>query len=169
MIQIGASLDKGSARFGHFATVDGHEPMHIHSSRSSEIGLMQHGRPKQAVEVDNILTNEMVNLRVALGTPDRVEIEVMGIAPFFKCTHVTNGCIQPDIEIGTRVIWDLKPEIGCITRDIPAFQTPIDPFREFVRHFRLESARSRPLFEKIRVLAKLKEQVLRVFEDRCLS
>jgi hypothetical protein len=33
----------------------------------------------------------------------------------------------------------------------------------------LESARSRPLFEKIRVLAKLKEQVLRVFEDRCLS
>ena len=52
---------------------------------------MQHGRPKQAVEVDNILTNEMVNLRVALGTPDRVEIEVMGIAPFFKCTHGANS------------------------------------------------------------------------------
>ena len=64
MVQVGAGLDKRATRLGHLGAIHHQKPMSINSGRHSHAGAHQHCRPKQGVEVDDVLANKMINLSI---------------------------------------------------------------------------------------------------------
>ena len=69
MVQPGAGLNKGAARFRHLRAVHRHIAVNEQVGRFAETAAFQHGRPEQAVEVDDIFTDEMVQLGVRIFLP----------------------------------------------------------------------------------------------------
>ncbi len=113
VFQPGAGFNEGTARLGHLRAVYCDIPVNEQVSRFAEVAAFQHGRPEQAVEVDDIFTDEMIQLSIGVFLP--VLIKAGGVATFvaqvFERTHVTNWRIQPDIKILTRRIWNFKTEV----------------------------------------------------------
>ena len=60
MVQPGAGLNKGAARFRHLRAVHRYIAVNEQVGRFAETAAFQHGRPEQAVEVNDIFTDEMV-------------------------------------------------------------------------------------------------------------
>ena len=60
MIQPGAGFNKGAARLGHFRAVHRHIAVNKQVGRLAEVAAFQHGRPEQAVEVNDIFTRKLV-------------------------------------------------------------------------------------------------------------
>ena len=77
------------------------------------------------MEINNILANKMVQLSGAIFAPVLIEIDIALIAEMFKCRHVANWRIQPNVKIFARRIGDFKTKIGCIATDIPFLQTAV--------------------------------------------
>ena len=55
--------DEGPPRFGHLLPAHGQEAVHENPRRQLEIGGFQHYRPEQRVKIDDILADEMNELR----------------------------------------------------------------------------------------------------------
>ena len=74
MIQPGAGFNKGAARLGHLCAVHRHIAMNKQVGRLAEVAAFQHGRPEQAVEVNNIFTDEVVQLGGGVFLPVFIEL-----------------------------------------------------------------------------------------------
>jgi len=99
---------------------------------------MQHRRPEQGVEVDDVLADKMVELSIRIRRPERLEVELWtALTQVFEARHVANRRIQPDIEKLTRRIRDLEAEVRRIARDIPIGEALVEPLIEFVDNLRL--------------------------------
>ena len=112
---------------------------------SPEVGPMQHGRPEKRVEIEDVLADEMIELRGGIRRPKSIEIQPIGAAEILKTRHVADGSIQPDIKILARRAGNLETKIGLITGDIPVLKACVKPFVELVDDFGLQSAGSGPL------------------------
>ena len=85
-----------------------------------EIGAAEHGRPKQGVEIDNVLADKVVQLGLGAFGPIGVEVEPVGaIAQVLEAGHIADRCIEPNIEVLARCIGNFKTEIGRVAADIP--------------------------------------------------
>ena len=164
MRQISGCLNKGTAGLGHFRAVHRDKTVHVDGTRCSEIRAAQHAGPEQAVEIDDVFTDEVIDLSLAIFFPVVLKVHSGVVAMGFEAGQIANRRIQPDIKVLARCIWNLEAKVGRITADIPWHQPRIQPLSQFVRHLRLQASRSRPIFEKVLELRQIKEQMLAVFE-----
>ncbi len=131
MVQVGARLDKGAPGLGHLGAVDGDEAVAVDRRGFTQPGAIQHGRPEQAVEVDDVLADKVVKLGVGIRFPVFVEVQAFPVAQILEAGHVADGRVQPDIEILARVTGDLEAEVGRFPGDVPGLQV-LDPFLQLV-------------------------------------
>ena len=119
----GAEAD--AARFGHLLAGDLQEAVHKDIVRHLAPGKLEHRRPEQGVEIDDVLADEVVLLDLVVGH-ELIEAALLaarlglaGIEIRFQAGEVTNRRIQPDVEIFTRCIGDLDAEVGRVAGNVP--------------------------------------------------
>ena len=139
--------------------------MDAHFGRGAVVGAFKHGGPEQGMEVNNILTDKMVQLGGAVGGPVLIEVDVIAIAEIFKGGHIANWGIQPDIEVLARRIGYFKAKVGGVAADIPFLQAAIQPFAKFVGHFGLHGTTAGPFLQELSKFWQLKEIMGRLFLD----
>ena len=127
----------------------------------------EHRWPEQPVEVNDVLANKVVKLGITAWLPLAIKVIARAIAEILMTGNVTNGCVEPDIEILLGMTRNLKPEVRRVTRDVPILQTRINPLPELVGNRRLELISVNPRFEQILKLAQLKKQMVRCFLYGC--
>src|SRR5690606_22342006 len=79
-IQVGAGHDEGAARLRHLRPVHGQVAVDVQPGRRAQPGTVQHRRPEQAVEVDDVLADEVVHLGGAVGGDVGVEVDAGAVA-----------------------------------------------------------------------------------------
>ena len=158
VVQIGAGLDEGAAGLGHFGAVHGDKAVAVDGGGFAQPGAVQHGGPEQAMEVDDVLADEMVQLGGGVLAPVIVEAQAFAITIVLEAGHVADGGIQPHVEIFARVAGDLKAEVGGFTGDIPGLQV-FDPFLQFVGYLLLQGAGAGPFAQQGFELGQVEEQL----------
>ena len=85
MVQISARLNKGATGFGHFGTVNGDITMNKYVAWLAEVTAFQHGWPEQAMEVNDVFTDEVIQLGRGVFFPEFVEVQIVTlVAQVFK-------------------------------------------------------------------------------------
>src|SRR3546814_4677862 len=72
---------------------------------------MQHRRPEQAVEVDDVLADEVVQLGLAAGRHVFEEVGAVALAQRLEAAEVADRRVQPDVQELAGVPGDLEAEI----------------------------------------------------------
>ncbi len=86
----------------------------VRTRRSGAVaGEMQHGRPEQGVEIEDVFADEVVHLGLAVGFEVFVKIDTDAVAQVFKRRHVADGRVQPDVEVFAWRVGDSKPKYGA--------------------------------------------------------
>ena len=146
MFQPGAGLDKGAARLGHLRAVDRHVAVHEQVGRLTELAAFQHRRPEQAVEVDDVLADKVIQLGRGVFLP--VFVEAGGVAALvaqvLEGAHVADRRVQPDVEVFARRVRNFEAEVRRIAGDVPLLQAGLKPLLHFVRHLLLQRAAAGP-------------------------
>ena len=94
--------------------------MRKNAVRLPETGTLQHSRPEKRVEVDDVLADKMIDLRVVSGHPVLIEIEVISpVTQIQEAGHVSHRRIEPHVEVLVRGTRNQESEIGCVPRKIP--------------------------------------------------
>ncbi len=138
---------------------------------------MQHGRPEQGVEGDDVFADEVVLLQAWGG-----HVGVVVFAALFQQVlqggEVTDRGVQPDIKVFARCVGNLDAEVGRVAGDVPVAQAfalcairvgaNAEPLLDLVGHFGLQLAVLRPLFQKFHTarVGQLEEEVLGVLQHR---
>ncbi|MNB93051.1 hypothetical protein D3C75_401670 [compost metagenome] len=141
VLQVGGGLDEGALGLGHLGAVDGHIAVHVDLGRLAETRPFQHGRPEQAVEVGDVLADEVIELGVGVCLPVAVEVDVAAlVAQVLERRHIADGGIQPDVEVLARGARDLEAEVGGVAGDVPLLQAGFEPLLHLVGHLFLDGA-----------------------------
>ena len=138
--EVAQRADTGAARLGHLLAADGDEAVHVHlvGHFVGRAGEMQHGRPEQAMEVDDVLADEMHLLGGRVGE-QCVHVDADLLAIGLEAGQVTDWRVEPDVEILARCIGDGNAEIGGVARDVPVGELAVgaQPFAGLVGDLRL--------------------------------
>ena len=94
----------------------------MQARRRAMAGAVQHRRPEQAVEIDDVLADEVMQLGIAACAQVGVEVEAACRAQRLEAGQVADRRVQPDVEVFARRAGDLEAEIGRIARDVPGAQ-----------------------------------------------
>lgn len=177
VVEVRARVHERALRLRHLLAVHREEAMHEDLVRALEARRVQHPRPEQAVETDDVLADEMVQLNVlGLGFggarasvhPARPPVfEVLSVlrAPVLERRDVADRRIDPDVEELALVAGDLEAEVRRVARDAPAAQRLLEPFEQLVRDVARRVARN-PLLQ-IGVLGlQLEVKMFGVAHDR---
>ncbi len=168
MVQPGAGLDKCAARFGHLRAVYRHVAVNEKVGRLAEVAAFQHGRPEQAVEVNDVFTDEVVQLGGRVFLP--VFVEAGGVATLvaqvLEGAHVADWRVQPDVEIFARRVRDFEAEVRRIAGDIPLLQAGFEPLLHLVRHLLLQRAAAGPRLQHFAEGRQVEEEVLGITHHR---
>ena len=162
--------DEGPAGLGHLLAVHRQKAVGIDRVGRLVAGAIQHRRPEQGMKVKNILANE-VNHLVVLAGEELVEVDAFPGAVVPEAGEISNGRIQPDVEIFARCIGDLETEVRRVAGDVPvgkfALLLVAKPLIHLVECLRLQMARGAgPLAKEIGALGQLEEIVLGFFPHR---
>src|SRR3569833_329397 len=144
VVEIAARLDEGPARFRHLLPVHGEKAVGEDGGGRAETRALEHGRPEQGVEVDDVFADEVIELGPAVLAPILVEGDAAPLAIGLEARHVTDGRVEPHVKILAGGVWDFKAEIGCVARDVPYLQARFEPFIELVADLRLQMAAAGP-------------------------
>jgi len=166
MIEPGAGLDERPARLRHLGAVDGEIAVDVQRGGRAKAGAVQHGRPKQAVEIDDVLAQKMMQLGLAVGAQVGVEVDALGVAQRLEAGQVADRRVQPDVEKLARRIGNGKAEVGRIAADVPVAQAAIDPFHQLGLDRRVGAVALQPVAQKGLEIAQLKEIMLRLAQLR---
>jgi len=141
---------KVPAGLGHLLPVHGEKAVHEHRRRFAETGAVQHGGPEQAVEIDDVLADEVVELGGGPGAPEAVEVQPRrAVAQVSEAGHVPDRRVEPDVEVLAGVVGDLEAEVGCIPGDVPFLEPGGEPLVELVRHLALKVTAAGPALEHL--------------------
>ena len=161
MIQIGAGLDEGAAGLGHLGPVHREEAVGKDGARRAEAGTVEHRRPEQGMEVDDVLADEVIELGLGVLGPEAVELQPRrAITEVLEARHIADGCIQPDVEEFVRMIGDLETEIRGVAGDVPLLEPGLEPLPELVGDLLLEAAAAGPGLQHLLKIGELEEEVL---------
>ena len=127
---------------------------------------VKHRGPEQAVKVEDVLADEVVQLGVAVRSPEVVEGDPLAVAELTEARHVADRCVDPDVEVLVRCIRDLEAEVRRVARDVPVPQPVVEPLAELVHHLALQAAVADPLLEQVPVVGQAQEEVLGLPLDR---
>ncbi len=144
VIEPGARGDERAARLGHLLAVHGQEAVRVHRGRRAVAGTVQHRRPEQRVEIDDVLADEVVDLRVAFGLPVAFEIEVTAPpAEVEKAREIADRRVEPDVEVLAGFAGNLEAEIRRVAGDVPVLEARCEPLGELGRYRGLQIVRTR--------------------------
>ena len=73
------------------------------------------------MKIGDVFANEVVHF-CRVRAPPFVEVLTFNWAPFARRSNVANGGIEPNIKELTRLLWNLKAEIGRGPWDVPISQ-----------------------------------------------
>ena len=118
MLEIRLCFYECALALAHLLPIDGEEAVHEEFVGGFELCAHQHCRPEQSVEIHNVLTDEMVKL-VLVAVPDFIEVKTVLVAVVFARSHISNRCVEPDIEVFILFARDLKAEVRPVTRNVP--------------------------------------------------
>ena len=170
LVEVALRGDKGAARLGHLLAVDGQEAVSVDAARRPVARLLEHGRPEQGMEVEYVLADEMDHFGLFGGSlprvGERVEIHRLAgrrslVAIVAEAAEVTNGRVEPDVEVLAGRARYLETEVRGIARDVPVVEPGLEPFVQLVGGLGLQRARARPFPEKRFARAELEEVMLR--------
>src|SRR3546814_17635462 len=82
----------------------------VQSRGRAHAGAVQHRRPEQAVEVDDVLADEVVQLGLAAGRKVLEEVRAVAFAQRLEAAQVADRRVQPDVQELARVARDLEAE-----------------------------------------------------------
>src|SRR5690606_25529388 len=99
VIEISACINKGAARLAHFGSIDGQEAVHTDFGRRTQLGRVQHGRPEQGVEVDDVFADKVIHLGSGVRLPVVFPVDAVVVTVVFQAGDITDWSIQPDIKI----------------------------------------------------------------------
>ena len=117
-LEIAQRRDAGAATLAHLFAADGDESVHVDPIGRLAPGEVQHRRPEQHVEIDDVLADEVHLLERRVGE-QRVEVDAVVRAPGLQRGQVTDRRVEPDIEILSRRVGDLDAEVRRIAGDVP--------------------------------------------------
>ena len=138
----------------------------MHDRRLAESRALEHRRPEQRMEIQDVLADEVPKLRLAIGTPEIVEDEAGARAEILEARHVADRRVEPDIEVLARRIGDLDAEVGRVAGHVPVPEAGVEPLVQLVGDRRLQAAGARPLAQHRLEIAQLEEDVLRFAQHR---
>ncbi len=168
MIEIGTRHDEGTARFRHLGTVDGKKAVCEYGAGNAIAAAVQHCRPEQGVEINDVLADKVVQLGVAAGTPPVIEIQFRFIGTEIgKAGHVAHRRIQPDVKKLVLLAGYFKAEVGRIAGHVPTAQAVSKPLLQLVAHFVLQAGRLHPLLQHVGEIGQTHEKVLGFAQHRC--
>lgn len=167
-VEVGAGHDEGAARLGHFGAVDHQVAVDVQAGGRAVAGAVQDGRPEQAVEVDDVLADEMVQFGAGAGAQVGVEVFAVLVAQGLEAGQVADRGIQPDVEILAGLAGDFKAEVGGIAGDVPGAQAAvgIEPFAELGLDAGQGDVAGEPLAQEGVEVADFEEEVFGVAHFR---
>ena len=188
-LQVFLRRQARSARFGHLFAGDGEESVHEDVVGRVHAGKLQHGRPEQRMEVDDVLADEMhlpvrpLRILTGLRVDEGIEVQTALLAQRLQRGQVAHRGVQPHVEVLARRIRDGNAEVGLIARDVPVGQRvagafalgrfPIgciaaQPFARLVGHLGLQPALRQPVMQELAAarIGQAEEIVLGAADDR---
>src|SRR5208283_354254 len=141
--------------------VDGHESVRVHGGGAAHPRAFEHRRPEQGMKIQNVLAYEMVHLGARVRLEKIVEFKSATRAELREAAQIRYGCVEPDVEILSRSVRDLKAEVGRIAGYVPVLKTLREPLIEFVRDAGLHRTALHPGGETRLECAQAKEIMLR--------
>ena len=119
------------------------------------------------MKIGDVLADEVIDLVRTVRPPVIIELQVITPgAQIFETGHVTNGRIEPDIEILAWGIRDLEAKIRRIAGDVPGLQTRLEPLIELVGNAALQPTTLGPVAQHALEGAEVKEIMLGLFHHR---
>ena len=82
---------------------------------------LQHGRPEQRVEGDDVLADEVDLLHRGVGHVG-LEVQAAAVEQVLQRRQVTDRRVEPDVEVLARRVGDLNAEVGRVAADVPVVQ-----------------------------------------------
>ena len=163
-VQVGAGHDEGAARLGHLGPVHGQVAVDVQARGRAQAGAVQHRRPEQAMEVDDVLADEVVQFGVAASPEDGIEVRAVLRAQGAEAGQVADRCVQPHVEVLARLAGDLEPEVRGIARDVPRAQAAVgvQPLHQLGLHPGQRHVAGQPLAQEALEAPDLEEEVLGV-------
>ena len=168
MVEVRAGVHKRSLGLGHLLTIYGEEAMHENLVRPLETGGMEHPRPEQAVEANDVLADEVIELYIAVRTIARpVVLNVLAVllAPVLERCDISDGSIHPNVEELIRMSGNLKPKIWSVSGDAPATQRFLEPFEKLVGHI-ARGVTGNPLLKIFVLRFEFEVEMLGIADDR---
>jgi len=180
LLDVAGRGDEGAARLGHLLAVDGQEAVREHLGRRAVAGMLEHGRPEQGMEIEDVLADEMDQLGAVPGLQEvvavdrdavgRAAVDVVG-----EAAEVADRGIQPDVEeLRAERARYREAEVGGVARDVPVGQLRVtgraQPLQHLVRRLRLQVAGLLGVVAQESLAArvgKAEEEVLGFAPHRC--
>src|SRR5262249_24818250 len=140
LVQVLQGIDECASGLGHLLAIDGEMPMHDQPRGTLEIGSRKHRRPKQRVEVDDVLPDDVNDLRLGILRP--VIQRVLGLAGFLRPAlgggDVTDRSVKPNVEELVGFAGNGKPKVGSIAADVPIGQALLEKLLELIADRRVQ-------------------------------
>lgn len=151
---------EGAARLGHLGAVHHQVAVDVQPGWRAVAGAMQHRRPEQAVEIDDVLADEVVQFGLRAGRQMRLEVFAHLRAQGLEAAQVADRRVQPDVEILAGLAGNLETEIRRVARDVPRAQAAfgIQPFLELGLDARQRHVAIQPLPQEAVEMAHFKEK-----------
>ena len=126
-LEVLQGRDARTAALRHFFAVHRHEAVCVHMVGRAEglAGKVQHRRPEERVEVDDVLADE-VDLLGVFGREFLLEVEPHLVTVRLERGEVADGSVEPDIEVLARGVGNFNAEIRCVAGDVPVGKAPFD-------------------------------------------
>ena len=158
VVEVRAGRHERALGLRHLLAVDGQEAVDEHLVRALEARDVEHPRPEEAVEADDVLADEVVELRLRV-VPHVEAPEVL------QRGDVADRRVHPHVEELAGVAGDLEAEVRRVAGDAPAAQRLAEPLEQLVRDVRRRVLGDPPL-EVLVLRLQLEVEVLRVAERR---
>ena len=131
VLEVGGGGDEGAFALGHLRAVDHEEAVDEDLGGGAPAGGLELGGPEEAVEADDVLADEVVDLGLGV-LPPVLEGLPARLGPGPEGGHVADGRVEPDVEVLVLVAGDLEAEIGRVAGDVPAAEGLVEPLQELV-------------------------------------
>ena len=124
-VEVGTRHDEGAARLRHLGAVHRQVAVDLQAVGQAHAVSVQHRRPEQAVEVDDVLADEMHQLGLVAGLHQCFEVEAFAGRQRLQRGQVADRRVQPDVEELAGRAGDLETEVGRVAGNVPVAQAAV--------------------------------------------
>jgi len=80
---------------------------------------------KQGVEVHNVFTDKVIEF-VFAAVPEFVEVKVVYVAVIFYRGHISDWCVEPDVEEFIFLTGDIETEVGAVAGNVQSLSPAVN-------------------------------------------